>query len=289
MLGLFPTALAMLSYRHAFHAGNFADVLKHLVLIQILDYLVLKEKAICFIDTHAGAGGYALNSGYAQQNLEFENGVGQLWQRHDLPEAVSRYLDVIKAINRSATLQYYPGSPLIIKHLMRPQDRLALFEWHPTELEALVKKFSKDPRIHIYPEDGLNQSIPLLPPIERRGLVLIDPAYEIKTDYQTVVSTLVSMYRRFATGTYALWYPVIERQRNQKLERQLRASGIKNILLFEWALCADHTKPGMTGCGMAVINPPWTLTATLQQTLPWLVNTVSDRDGYYRIDPLVSQ
>ncbi len=279
----------MLSYRHAFHAGNFADVLKHLVLIQILDYLALKDKGICFIDTHAGAGGYALNSGYAQQNREFENGVGRLWQRHDSPAAVAHYLATIKAINGSDPLQYYPGSPLIIKHAMRRQDRLALFELHPTELESLQKKLSKDPRIGIYREDGLSQSIPLLPPIERRGLVLIDPSYEMKTDYQKVVGALTSMHRRFATGTYALWYPVIERQRNQKLEQQLRASGIKNIQLFELALCADRAKPGMTACGMIVINPPWTLTATMQQTLPWLVDALSEHDGFFRIDPVVNE
>lgn len=279
----------MLSYRHAFHAGNFADVLKHLVLIQILDYLALKDKGICFIDTHAGAGRYALNSGYAQLNREFENGIGRLWQRRDLPAAVSRYLETVKNINGSGQLQHYPGSPLIIRQMMRRQDRLALFELHPTELELLAQNLPKDPRIRIHPEDGLSQATPLLPPIERRGLVLIDPSYEIKTDYQTVVGTLARMHRRFATGTYALWYPVVERPRNQKLEQQLRASGIKNIHLYELALCADRAIPGMTACGMIVVNPPWTLTATLQHTLPWLVGALSENGGFYRIDQIVGE
>lgn len=279
----------MLSYRHAFHAGNFADVLKHLTLIQIMDYLVLKDKGIFIIDTHAGAGSYALNSGHAQLNREFDNGIGRLWQQSGLPVAVSRYLETVKAINGAGKLLYYPGSPLIIKCTMRRQDRLSLFELHPTELESLEKHFFKDPRIRIHPEDGLSQSIPLLPPRERRGLVLIDPSYEMKADYQKIVGTLSSMHKRFATGTYALWYPVIERQRNQKLEQQLRASGIKNIHLYELAVCADGAKPGMTACGMIVINPPWTLTATLRQALPWLVGALSDNHGFYRIEPITHE
>lgn len=279
----------MLSYRHAFHAGNFADVFKHIVLIQILDHLLLKEKGICFIDTHAGAGSYALTRGYAQQNREFENGIGRLWQREDLPEAVARYRALIKTINGSGQLVYYPGSPLIINHLMRRQDRLALFELHPTELKLLENRFSQDPRIRIYPEDGLDRPIPLLPPIERRGLVLIDPSYELKTDYRQVYETLVKMHHRFATGCYALWYPVTERPRNQKLERQFRTSGIKNIHLYELALCADHSQPGMTACGMIVINPPWPLKQQMQQTLPWLVQALSKADGFCRIERLTEE
>jgi len=279
----------MLSYRHAFHAGNFADVLKHLTMVQLIDYLSQKDKALCCIDTHAGAGSYALNSDYALKNREFDNGIGKLWQRNDLPEAVARYVEIIRQINHNKQLNRYPGSPLIGKHLLRPQDRLVLFELHSTEVKLLTAMVKKDLRIVVRHEDGLTNALKLLPPTERRGLILIDPSYEMKTDYLQVIETLTKMYKRFATGTYALWYPVIERKRIQQMERSLRSSGIKNLQLFELALCADGERPGMTACGMIVINPPWTLKAQMEQDLPYLVATLSDNSGFYRVAELAGE
>jgi len=280
----------MLSYRHSFHAGNFADVLKHLILIQILDYLGKKDKSLCYIDTHAGPGDTALNSDYALQNREFDNGIGKLWQRNNLPPCVANYVNVIKGFNKAGQLTYYPGSPLIAGRLLRGQDRLFLYELHSTEIKLLRASTSKDRRIKVFHEDGLKTCLGLLPPIERRGLVLIDPSYEIKSDYQQVIETLIAMHKRFATGVYALWYPVVERSRNQAMERAIKASGIKNVQLFELGLSADTDLHGMTASGMIVVNPPWTLAADMQQALPWLADALgNDGEGHYRIQTLVAE
>jgi len=280
----------MLSYRHAFHAGNFADVLKHLMLIQILGYLSQKDKAFCCIDTHAGPGDYALNDGYALKNREFENGIAKLWLRDDLPEGVADYVKLIKHFNPSARLSRYPGSPLIAKYMLRRHDRLLLCELHSTEIHALNKAVNKDKRITVFHVDGLKHALGLLPPPERRGLVLIDPSYEIKSDYEQATETLVKMTRRFATGTYALWYPVVERHRNQALEHAIQISGIKNVQLFELGMQADTDEHGMTACGMIIVNPPWTLEAEMQRVLPWLAEVLGhDGGGFYRIQTLAMQ
>ncbi|MDD1619405.1 MAG: 23S rRNA (adenine(2030)-N(6))-methyltransferase RlmJ, partial [Methylococcaceae bacterium] len=209
----------MLSYRHSFHAGNFADVLKHIILIKILEHLKKKDKPFCCIDTHAGPGEYALDEGYALKNREFENGIGKLWQRDDLPDSLANYVNFIKKFNNTDELIRYPGSPLIIKQFLRNNDRLFLYELHSTEIELLNAAVTRDRRVKVFHADGLKNTIGLLPPIEHRGLVLIDPSYEIKSDYQLVIETLIQMHKRFATGTYALWYPVVERTRNKHLEK----------------------------------------------------------------------
>ncbi len=280
----------MLSYRHSFHAGNFADVLKHLILIKILEYLHKKDKPFCCIDTHAGPGLYELNSDYALKNKEFENGISRLWQQPNLPASVEQYVKVIQHFNVTDQLNYYPGSPLIAQHFLRVQDRLFLHELHSTEIERLTQTVKKDRRIKVFHADGLKNTLGLLPSKEHRGLILIDPSYEIKTDYQSVVDTLIQMHKRFATGTYALWYPVVDRTRNQHLELALKQSAIKNIQLFELGISADTAEKGMTSSGMIVINPPWTLQADMQETLPYLATQLGlDHAGHYRIETLVKE
>ncbi|MDP3878571.1 MAG: 23S rRNA (adenine(2030)-N(6))-methyltransferase RlmJ [Methylobacter sp.] len=280
----------MLSYRHSFHAGNFADVLKHIVLIQSLDYLTQKDKPLCCIDTHAGPGKYELDGDYALKNREFDNGIAKLWQRSDLPECVARYVSLVKRFNSTDKLTRYPGSPLLVKQLLRDKDRLCLFELHSTEIKLLTAEAHKDKRIQVVHADGLSSAVKLLPPPERRGLVLIDPSYEIKDDYPQVVETLAAMHKRFATGTYALWYPVIERRRNQKLERAIGASGINNVQLFELGIRADSSEHGMTASGMIVVNPPWTLVAEMKQVLPWLAEVLGNKgEGFYRIQTLAGE
>lgn len=230
----------MLSYRHAFHAGNFADVLKHTILIQILEHLGKKDKPFCCIDTHAGPGKYELDGDYAQKNQEYQNGIGKLWQRDDLPECVAEYLNLVKRFNQPDKLTRYPGSPLLIKQMLRNKDRLCLFELHSTEIKLLKDLASQ--HITVSHGDGLKDSLKLLPPIERRGLVLIDPSYEIKNDYTQVVDALKLMHKRFAVGTYALWYPVINRRKNQLLEKAIQNSGINNVQLFELGIRNDRDR-----------------------------------------------
>ncbi len=278
----------MLSYRHAFHAGNFADVLKHITLIKILAYLGKKDKPFCCIDTHAGPGDYALNEDYALKNREFENGIAKLWQRNDLPDSVADYVSFVKTFNNTGELNRYPGSPLIIKQFLRKNDRLFLYELHSTEIQLLNATVSRDRRIKVLHADGLKNAVGLLPPKEHRGLILIDPSYEIKSDYNLVIETLIQMYKRFATGTYALWYPVVERNRNRQLEKAIKASGIKNVQLFELGIKTDTHEHGMTASGMIVVNPPWTLVSEMQQILPWLVEVLGIQEaGSYRIETLV--
>jgi 23S rRNA (adenine2030-N6)-methyltransferase len=280
----------MLSYRHSFHAGNFADVLKHIVLIKILEHLGKKDKPFCCFDTHAGPGDYALNEGYALKNREFENGIAKLWQRDDLPDSLAAYVNLIKKFNHTDELNRYPGSPLIIKQFLRSKDRLFLYELHSTEIELLSTAVNRDRRIKVFHSDGLKSAVGLLPPIEHRGLVLIDPSYEIKSDYKLVIETLIQMHKRFATGTYALWYPVVERGRNQQLEKAIKTSEIKNVQLFELGIKTDTHEHGMTASGMIVVNPPWTLAADMKQILPWLADILGIEDtGLYRIETLVGE
>jgi len=280
----------MLSYRHAFHAGNFADVLKHIILIKILQHLGKKDKPFCCIDTHAGPGDYVLNEGYALKNREFENGIGTLWQRDDLPDGVADYVTLIKKFNNTDELTRYPGSPIIIKQFLRNKDRLFLYELHSTEIELLSAAVNRDRRIKVFQDDGLKNAVGLLPPEEHRGLVLMDPSYEIKSDYQLVIETLVQMNKRFATGTYALWYPVVERRRNQQLEQTIKNSGLKNVQLFELGIKTDTHEHGMTASGMIVVNPPWTLAAEMQQILPWLADVLGvDGAGSYRLETVVGE
>jgi 23S rRNA (adenine2030-N6)-methyltransferase len=280
----------MLSYRHSFHAGNFADVLKHIILIQTLEYLSTKNKPFCCIDTHAGPGKYELDGDYALKNREFDNGIAKLWQRTDLPDCVAHYVSLIKRFNNPDKLTRYPGSPLITKQLLRDKDRLCLFELHSTEIKLLNALALKDKRISVAHADGLTSCLNLLPPFERRGLVFIDPSYEIKTDYQQVVAGLIAMYKRFASGTFVLWYPVIDRTRNQKMELALKASGIKNMQLFELGLRHDSNEHGMTATGMIIINPPWTLLAEMTQVLPYLADILGHNgEGFYRIQTLAEE
>jgi 23S rRNA (adenine2030-N6)-methyltransferase len=274
-----PEIIAMLSYRHAFHAGNFADVLKHSVLIHTLAYLLQKDKPLRVIDTHAGAGSYALTGSPALKNREFDSGIGKLWQRSDLPPLVADYVAAVRTCNPGGRLNRYPGSPLLAQQLLRPGDKLFLHELHSTDCRLLKDASGADRRVKIIEEHGFAGLQALLPPLERRALVLIDPSYEIKSDYQHVVAQLKAAHRRFAAGTFALWYPVVLRQRIDELERALTKSGMRNIQLFELGLAPDDPEHGMTASGMILINPPWTLWKAMEETLPWLANTLARCDS----------
>ncbi|MEN0037298.1 MAG: 23S rRNA (adenine(2030)-N(6))-methyltransferase RlmJ [Cellvibrio sp.] len=280
----------MLSYRHGFHAGNFADVLKHTVLVHMLDYMIQKDKPLRIIDTHAGAGVYKLNGPQAQKNREFDSGISQLWESGPQPKAVARFVEQVRHVNSGGALQLYPGSPLLAQTMMRPVDRLFLHELHPADFQFLRDCMRDDKRIRVENEDGFAGLQALLPPPDRRALVLIDPSYEVKNDYQHLVKQIVQAHKRFATGTYAIWYPVVLRQRIDEMELALKKSGIKNIQLMEFGMQPDSQEHGMTSSGMIVINPPWTLWAAMEETLPWLVDTLTENGtGFYRLEQLVAE
>ena len=265
-------SLSMLSYRHAFHAGNHADVLKHFVEIQLLRRLARKDKAFWYIDTHAGAGCYALDSGYALQNAEFTSGIACLWERDDLPAPLEEYVELVKGFNPDGILKLYPGSPLIARHILRDQDRIRLFEMHPADNTLLLKNFNaRGARVKIQNTDGFKAMKALLPPPPKRALVLTDPPYEDKQDYQRVVSALAEGLKRFATGIYALWYPQLQRTEARQLPGQLKSLPAKSWLHVTLSVRGDGAAEGMSGSGMFVLNPPWGLQETLQIVMPYLV------------------
>src|SRR5499427_4462199 len=218
----------MLSYQHAFHAGNHADVLKHVVLLAVLAKLVAKDKPLRYIETHAGAGGYDLRSPAARKNREYKGGIGRIWNAADPPVAVARLLELVRRYNDgAATIERYPGSPWLARETLRPTDSVYLFELHPAEHRTLEQKLGADRRVTVLRENGLERGVGLVPPPERRGLVLIDPSYEARDEHGQVVEALQKMHRRFATGTYAIWYPVLERRWVERFERAVRGIGIE--------------------------------------------------------------
>lgn len=264
----------MLSYRHSFHAGNHADVLKHTVQSLIIESLKEKEKPFLYLDTHAGAGRYKLSGEHSERTGEYLEGIARIWQQDDLPAELEAYISAVKALNHSGQLRYYPGSPLIARHLLREQDSLQMTELHPSDFPLLRSEFQKDNRARVERTDGYTQLKSKLPPVSRRGLVLIDPPYEIKTDYQAVVTGINEGHKRFATGVYALWYPVVLRQQIKRMVRELQETNIRNILQIELLVRPDSDQRGMTGSGMIVINPPWKLEKQMENVLPWLHKTL---------------
>jgi 23S rRNA (adenine2030-N6)-methyltransferase len=260
----------VLSYQHAYHAGNFADVMKHVVLTAILEYMTRKESKLCYIDTHAGAGSYDLGSAQARKTGESADGVARIWDADDAPANVASYLALVHGFNRSGKLVRYPGSPAIAAELLRRTDRLVLCEMHKAELAQLEKLFRTDRRVYCHGENSYRFGLGLVPPIERRGLVLMDPSFELADEYDTAVQAIVDMHTRFRTGTYALWYPLLNKHRSNSLREQLVASGIRDVLHLALNIAAPRPNSGMYGSAMIVINPPWTLARDMQEALPWL-------------------
>ena len=271
----------MLSYRHAFHAGNHADVLKHFVLMQTLAYTVLKDKPYWYIDTHAGAGKYALDSPYASQNAESNTGIAKLWQASDLPESLAEYVTLVKKMNPTDQLNKYPGSPLIAEHFIRQSDRMRLFELHPNDCKLLRQTFKHDSKkIMIETEDGFGGIKAHLPPPPRRAVILIDPPYEQKEDYQHVVKSIKDSLERFATGCYIVWYPLLQRQEPKQMVDQLRKLGLKswlNVSLNVQTPSIDGF--GMYGSGLFIVNPPWILPETLRTVMPVLTEKLGQDTG----------
>jgi 23S rRNA (adenine2030-N6)-methyltransferase len=267
----------MLSYRHAFHAGNHADVLKHAVLVHLLRYLTLKDKPLWFIDTHAGAAVYALDEGYATKNAEYEGGIARLWAREDLPQLVADYVGQVRALNPDGALRRYPGSPQLAMQILRKQDRQRMFELHSTE-SRLLQEYFRDagPRAIAQAGDGFVGLPAVLPPPSRRALVLIDPSYEDKGDYRRVLAALRDAQKRFAAGVYAVWYPQVQRRESRQFPDLL-----KGLQDRDWLhVTLSVRKPaaaglGLHGSGMFVLNPPWLLPKALDQAMPYLAKVLA--------------
>ena len=275
----------MLSYRHAFHAGNHADVLKHFVLKEVLQYAAQKDKPFWYVDTHAGAGMYALDKGYAQQNAEFKDGVERLWHGHELPAPLLDYVELIRRLNPKGELKLYPGSPAIARELLRQDDRMRLFELHTNDSkllrqEFLVDKPNANKQIVVETQDGFAGLKALLPPPPKRAVVLIDPPYEDKSDYQRVVEAIKDSLERFAIGTFLIWYPLLQRPEPKQMLGKLTRLQPKSWLHVELQV----QKPmlggfGMHGSGLFIINPPWTLPKILSEAMPTLVKILAQNEG----------
>jgi 23S rRNA (adenine2030-N6)-methyltransferase len=269
----------MLAYRHAFHAGNHADVLKHLVLTLVLRHMNLKDKGWRYVDTHAGAGGYSLEGDYAKKRGEFEHGIARLWARDDLPAPLADYVALVRAFNGGKKLHQYPGSPALAQLLMRPQDQLRLFELHPTDHKILASYLGDVPGVEVHLADGFASLKSQLPPPTRRGVVLIDPSYELKADYTRTLAALREALERFADAVVIVWLPQLQLLEATQLPQRLKATaaaGAKKGWLHARLTVAraDPRGFGLLGSSVFVANPPHTLHGALQPLLPWLAEVL---------------
>lgn len=275
-----------MNYRHAYHAGNFADVFKHVVLARIVEYLKRKEQAFRVIDTHAGIGRYDLEGTEAGKTAEWKQGIARLLEAASTgaipPDAgalLVPYLDVIRAENPDGALKTYPGSPLLARSLMRKQDRLSAIELHPNDARTLSALFAGDHQVRVIHLDGWLALGAHLPPKEKRGLVLVDPPFEKAGEFDRLVDGLVKGHKRFPGGTYALWYPVKDRQEAKRFASRLHETGIPKILRLELAIRAASLEPRLDGSGMIVVNPPYTLEDEMKLLLPCLTELLAEAKG----------
>ncbi len=286
----------MFSYRHAYHAGNHADVLKHMTLVACLNHMGQKDTGFTVVDTHAGIGTYRLDQEQARTSGESLDGVVKLAAalngKKDLPALLQSYLDLVRAFNSGQQLKHYPGSPWVANSLIRPQDKLKLFEVHPTDarlLERHVAGLGKGRQVEVIRKNSFESLKSFLPPVSRRALVLMDPSYELKTDYAAVAATIQDALKRFSTGTYAIWYPVIARPEAHSLARKLKT--MSNTAGRAWVQVELNvgvkpsngpTNPRATqlrASGMHIINPPFTLAAALRESLPVVLEALREKSG----------
>ena len=295
-----------MNYRHAYHAGNFADVLKHTVLLALIEALQAKPTPYCYIDTHAGSGSYALDGVEANKTGEYKDGIARLLYpdlapahaspadgrpNAPLPPLLRRWLDTILALpGNEDGLKLYPGSPLLAAHAMRAGDSAQLCELHPDEATKLRELFRRDARVHVHQRNGYEALKALVPPQEKRGLVLIDPPYETQdAEYKTIEQALKSALLRWPTGIYAVWYPIKLRSQVQPFLRGLTRSGAKRVLRAELLLHPDDSPLRLNGSGMVILNAPWQLDETLRDSLRAMAQRLSQqRPAEWKLDWLLN-
>jgi 23S rRNA (adenine2030-N6)-methyltransferase len=267
-----------MNYGHHYHAGNAADVLKHVVLVALLQALSKKDKPFCYLDTHAGMAVYDLK---AQATAEYQQGISKLFNQKPESALLQSYLQCVSALNPNGKLQHYPGSPAIAKSFLRPQDKMILNELQ-TDTHALLKKyFTHQNQINVHHQDGYQALKAFLPPVERRGLVLIDPAYENADEWNVLVKKLKDAYERWPTGIYAIWYPIKTRRQVDRFHQQLSASNIDNLFVVELCPYPTDIAQRLNGSGLVIVNLPWQLDIELQTMLPELLNYLKQNDGAY--------
>lgn len=279
-----------MNYRHAFHAGNHADVLKHIVLLALLESLKRKDTPFFVLDTHAGRGQYLLQGEHAEKTGEARGGIFRLFVLHGLPALAQRYLKRVQADNPVGGLISYPGSPLITAQTMREHDSLAACELHPDEARALTALFKQDARVHVHQRDGYGAMRALLPPKEKRGLVLIDPPYEAQEgEFDAILAALKEALARWPTGIYAVWYPIKQRKTLNPFFRKAAQLPCKSALLAELLIRADDSPLRLNGSGLLIVNPPWQIDAELAPVLPVLARLLGENHASSRLEWLKAE
>ncbi|MDE1159132.1 MAG: 23S rRNA (adenine(2030)-N(6))-methyltransferase RlmJ [Neorhizobium sp.] len=271
-----------MNYRHIYHAGNFADVLKHAVLARLVRYQQNKDKAFRMLDTHAGIGLYDLSSEEAQKTGEWVDGIGKLMEAElpaDVAEILAPYLDAVRELNPKGGIKLYPGSPKLARMLFRPQDRLSAMELHPEDYARLSRLFESDFQARVTELDGWLALGAHLPPKEKRGIVLVDPPFEEAGEYDRLVSGFANAYKRFSGGTYCLWYPIKKGAPIKDFHDKLNALDIPKMLCAELSVKSDRDATGLSGSGLIVVNPPFTLKDELHTVLP-VIKTILAQDRY---------
>lgn len=280
----------MLSYRHLFHAGNFADVFKHALLARLLIALSAKDKPWFYLETHAGAGRYDLSHEWAWKAKEFESGITRLWERRDAPEALAPYLEAVRAENPKGRLRFYPGSPLIALSLRRPEDRLAFCELNRTDCAELQAALGRARHVSVHHMDGYQGLKAFLPPAERRGLVLIDSSFDRTHELSRVIRAVRQAHERWATGVYAVWYPLLKPAVMRDFAGDVKKTRIPKILRLELSVREPAPDAPIPGCGMLVVNPPWKFDREARPLLDWIWRALSPGGaGGVRVDWLAQE
>lgn len=279
-----------MNYRHAYHAGHFADVFKHTLLIMLIDALLKKDTGFCYLDSHSGIGMYDLFSREAQKTKEYQTGIARVYNAAEKPKIIRKYLKIVEAANdNSKQLRFYPGSPCIVQALLRPQDKMILTELHSADALTLKQRFQQNKQVSVHTLDGYQALKAFLPPTLRRGLVLIDPPYEELNEFDSIINALKVALDRWSTGIYAIWYPVKSRQAIYQFERKLKKLAAKEILITELNLYPDDSPLALNGSGLAIINPPWQFANALTPVLHWLLTALdSTHKGSYRIEKILA-
>ncbi|CAA7621560.1 Ribosomal RNA large subunit methyltransferase J [Magnetospirillum sp. LM-5] len=275
-----------MNYRHAYHAGNFADVHKHATLGLMIEHLTRKEAAFAYLDTHAGLGLYDLTSVQAEKTGEWQAGIARVMAAPNPPPSAAPLLRVVRTLNPDGALRFYPGSPAVVATLSRPQDRLTLCELHPEDAADLRRRFAADARAGVHHRDGYDGIKALVPPPERRGLVLVDPPFEKPGEFERMRRGLAQGLKRWSTGIYALWYPIKDREPVARFHADLSMMGLKSAFAAELMIKPGDNPQTLNGCGLVVVNPPWQLDIAMAELLPWLAEALAPGIGSWRVEPL---
>jgi 23S rRNA (adenine2030-N6)-methyltransferase len=266
-----------MNYRHIYHAGNFADVLKHCVLIALSQSLQKKNSPIFYLDTHAGVGKYDLTTAIAKKTREYENGIARIYHLRNCPSAVSVYKSIVRSVNpQTKTLHFYPGSPLITRALMRAQDEMVLTELHKDDVQTLKDNFYQDKQVAVHHTDGYQGLKAFLPPKEGRGLILIDPPFEVENEFAQITDGLQAALKRFPAGVYLVWFPIKNQGEVSNFYAELKNIKCKNILAIELTVSERAVNSGLTSCGLVIVNVPWQFEIELKPVVSWLFNALTD-------------